>query len=233
MPTFGRDTIRKFCNNVSGMKKLAGRDFEDLLQVCGLNDSLELDIVVQLICLQCAIAAFEGLLDSKNNSIVMDLLFELATWHGLAKLRLHITSTLDGLGNSGTRLGIVIRKFASTTCEDFVTTELPSEEAARGRRKAAKAKKKGETDNSKSQNMRGKQRANSTGPVHQRKLNLSTYKLHALGDYPNAIRMFGTTDGISSQIVRPKILTHCSLIQSSNIGRARAPPVQTILPPCS
>jgi len=34
VPTFGRDTIRKFSNNVSGMKNLAGRDFEDLLQVC-------------------------------------------------------------------------------------------------------------------------------------------------------------------------------------------------------
>ncbi|KAF8173647.1 hypothetical protein BJ912DRAFT_824715, partial [Pholiota molesta] len=41
IPTFGRDTIRKFNNNVSGMKKLAARDFEDLLQ--------------------CAIPAFEGL----------------------------------------------------------------------------------------------------------------------------------------------------------------------------
>jgi hypothetical protein len=34
VPTFGRDTIRKFSNNASGMKNLAGRDFEDLLQVC-------------------------------------------------------------------------------------------------------------------------------------------------------------------------------------------------------
>jgi hypothetical protein len=33
MPTFGRDTIRKFDNNVSAMKKLAARDFEDILQV--------------------------------------------------------------------------------------------------------------------------------------------------------------------------------------------------------
>ncbi len=32
-PTFGRGTIRKFHNNVSGMKKLAARDFEDILQV--------------------------------------------------------------------------------------------------------------------------------------------------------------------------------------------------------
>ncbi len=33
VPTFGRDTIRKFSSNVSEMRKLAARDFEDLLQV--------------------------------------------------------------------------------------------------------------------------------------------------------------------------------------------------------
>lgn len=33
IPTFGRGTIRKFNNNVSAMKKMAARDFEDLLQV--------------------------------------------------------------------------------------------------------------------------------------------------------------------------------------------------------
>ena len=32
VPTFGRDTIRKFGGDVSAMKKLAGRDFEDILQ---------------------------------------------------------------------------------------------------------------------------------------------------------------------------------------------------------
>lgn len=33
VPTFGSDTIRKFPLNTSAMKKLAARDFEDLLQV--------------------------------------------------------------------------------------------------------------------------------------------------------------------------------------------------------
>lgn len=32
IPTFGRFTIRRFHNNVSEMKKLAARDFEDILQ---------------------------------------------------------------------------------------------------------------------------------------------------------------------------------------------------------
>ena len=33
VPTFGSGTIRKFSTNVSAMKKLAARDFEDILQV--------------------------------------------------------------------------------------------------------------------------------------------------------------------------------------------------------
>ena len=34
VPTFGRGTIRRFHKNASAMKRLAVRDFEDLLQVC-------------------------------------------------------------------------------------------------------------------------------------------------------------------------------------------------------
>lgn len=33
VPTFGRSTIRRFASNASEMKKLAARNFEDLLQV--------------------------------------------------------------------------------------------------------------------------------------------------------------------------------------------------------
>jgi len=33
VPTFGGDTIRRFSSNVSELKKMAARDFEDLLQV--------------------------------------------------------------------------------------------------------------------------------------------------------------------------------------------------------
>lgn len=40
VPTFGRGTIRKFSKNTSEMKKLAARDFEDILQVsmCSVKD---------------------------------------------------------------------------------------------------------------------------------------------------------------------------------------------------
>ena len=133
----------------------------------------------------------------------MDLLFELATWHGLAKLRLHTESTLRALESSTTRLGIALRKFQLTTCAEFVTRNLPSEEAARGRRKAAKAKLQPTvtTQQSKSKakmpKSKGKEKVSST----LRAFGLSNYKTHALADYPRMIREFGTTDGYSTQNV--------------------------------
>jgi hypothetical protein len=39
MPTFGSSTIRRFATNASEMKKLAARDFEDLLQVRSTTSS--------------------------------------------------------------------------------------------------------------------------------------------------------------------------------------------------
>ena len=43
VPTFGRDTIRKFRASVSELKKMAARDFEDLLQVFVLISSSNCD----------------------------------------------------------------------------------------------------------------------------------------------------------------------------------------------
>ena len=33
MPTYGHDTIRRFSNNVSDLKQMAARMYEDILQV--------------------------------------------------------------------------------------------------------------------------------------------------------------------------------------------------------
>ncbi|KAF9032603.1 hypothetical protein BJ165DRAFT_1604790 [Panaeolus papilionaceus] len=160
VPAFGR-AIRRFSSNASAMKRLAARDFEDLLQ--------------------CTIPVFDGLLEKKHNDIISDLLFELATWHALAKLRLHTESTIQSLENSTTRLGKVLRKFQSVTCAAFATVDLPTEEAARARRHKRQPSKP------------------TTSTTKHRKFNLSTYKLHALGDYAQTIRTFGPTDGYSTQ----------------------------------
>src|SRR6266446_7316164 len=93
--------------------------------------------------MKCAIPVFEGLLPEVHDKIIINLLYELATWHFLAKLRLHTESTLTALETSTSRLGSAFRKFISITCEAYVTKDLPSEEAARGRREAALAQKKG------------------------------------------------------------------------------------------
>lgn len=144
--------------------------------------------------LQCAIPAFDMLLDTANDKIILDLLFELATWHALAKLRLHTESTVCALEYSTTRLGKILRKFARSTCQEFDTRELPSEEAARGRRLAALAAKFPST----SSTQKGKMKTSGSKP---HRFNMQTYKMHALGDYARCIRLYGASDGYSTQTV--------------------------------
>ena len=131
---------------------------------------------------------FEGLLPEPYNSIVMTLLYRTAEWHAFAKLRLHTEGTLQHLEGLTTELGKLMRKFRDTTQSAFVTFELPKEVGVRQRRQ-----KSG----------KGKEKA-AAGSVSGRKpknLNLFTYKWHALGDYVQAIRLFGGTDGFSTQVV--------------------------------
>ncbi|KAF7967740.1 hypothetical protein HWV62_33264 [Athelia sp. TMB] len=116
VPSFGRDTIRRFSNNVSELKQLAARDYEDLLQ--------------------CAIPVLDGLLPEPYNTEILTLLFVCSHWHALAKLRMHTDCTLDMLDEETTNLGTCLRSFAANTCEAYITHELPRETAARNRRKA-------------------------------------------------------------------------------------------------
>jgi hypothetical protein len=98
------------------MKKLAARDFEDLLQ----ERFLVIERTRTNQGFKCAIPVFENLLPEPFNTLVLNLLFELATWHGLAKLRLHTDTTLSFLDTSTTRLGKILRHFSSET-ETFDT----------------------------------------------------------------------------------------------------------------
>ncbi|KAF9550311.1 hypothetical protein CPC08DRAFT_755181 [Agrocybe pediades] len=171
-PTFGRDTIRRFSTNVSGLKKLAARDYEDILQ--------------------CSLPVFDGLFPQEHNRVILKLLFELLTWHGLAKLRLHTETTLDDLDNSTTRLGECLCEFTKNVCPEYDTKELPSEEAVRLKRQAAAVKKKhGDLKKAEAaRQSKGKQRKH---------FSMTTYKLHGLGGYVRSIRERGTTDGTSTQ----------------------------------
>jgi len=158
---------------------------------------------------------FDGLLPDEHNKILLDLLFTLATWHAYAKLRLHTDTTLAFFDTVTSILGEQLWYFLKTTCEAFQTKETPSEVASRARRNAQKANSSG---------------SGTTG-AQQRGLNLSTYKLHALGHYPDTIRRFGTTESYSTQTVRPYSIIQvskyyiyiyrasCSIIEPSAASR--------------
>jgi len=119
------------------------------------------------------------------------VLFELATWHAFAKLRLHTETTLNDLENSTIRLGNVVRKFEKKVCRNYHTKELPTEHATRTRRQARKAKNQPASN------------PPSTAKTGRRDktFNMSTYKFHSLGDYVASIKLFGTPDSYTSQLV--------------------------------
>ncbi|RXW11733.1 hypothetical protein EST38_g14122, partial [Candolleomyces aberdarensis] len=151
VPTFGRDTIRKFPKS-------------------------------------CSTPVFEGLFPAKHNKIIMGVLFEMQTWHSLAKLRAHdVLDSLPDLKASTKRLGKSFREFAKVTCAAYETEELPSEAAARARREALAASK-GRSTTGKKRSVRGKKH-----------FSLTTPKLHLLGHYAFAIARLGTTDNYNTQ----------------------------------
>ena len=96
--------------------------------------------------IQCWIPVLEGLLpDSQHNKILLDLAFDLATWHAYAKLRLHTTHTINSLRTQSKELGCLLRRYANKLCPKYATKPLPGESAAAYCRKAKKVKKAGPT----------------------------------------------------------------------------------------
>ncbi|KAF8834378.1 hypothetical protein BDN67DRAFT_915098, partial [Paxillus ammoniavirescens] len=110
VPTFGQDTIRRFQENCSELKKMTARGFEDLLQY--------------------ALPVFENLLPKPHDSQVQCLLFYLCHWHALAKLCMHTEYTLAIMERSTMQLAEEMRKFATETCPAFMTKELCREAEA-------------------------------------------------------------------------------------------------------
>jgi hypothetical protein len=72
----------------------------------------------------------------------MELLFTMAHWHGLAKLRMHNDCTLAVLDTLTVSLGKRLRNFTLQTCPAFQTKELRREVDARVRREARKSASK-------------------------------------------------------------------------------------------
>ncbi len=136
---------------------------------------------------------FEGLLPKQHNNILMDVLFTLAHWHALAKLRQHTDLSLDILDLVTIQLGELLRKFQDKTCTAYETRELQREASARTQKATKKSSgTKGPSSSQAKKQIKGK---------HPKTLNLNTYKDHSLGDYVYSIRQYGTVDSYSTELV--------------------------------
>ncbi|KAG8700404.1 hypothetical protein FRC08_004728 [Ceratobasidium sp. 394] len=192
VPTFA-STIRKFAEDVADMGRIAARDFEDILQ--------------------CCMPVFRGLLPETCDEPAQTLLFLFAEWHGLAKLRLHATATLKIFKSLTTKLGTALRNFVTLT-KALEPRETPKEYTRRKKQaevsKASSMSRRMHATTNTTRAATKATRTNKPGLQAQEKsdgdgrrivtLNLNTYKTHSMGDYPESIEEYGTTDSYSTQI---------------------------------
>ena len=61
----------------------------------------------------------------------------LATWHAIAKLRMHSTSTVTVLEGVTKTLGQLLQRFNDHVCSKYSTHKMPSELQKRARCKAS------------------------------------------------------------------------------------------------
>ena len=138
-----------------------------------------------LVCTQVIIPAYEGLLPLEHNRTILELLFELANTHALAKLCLHTEVTVDLLEVSTDYMYHAMDKFARTAWAVYNVYERADEVEARPRRQREK---------------------NPNVPVNgaRRKIEFNTnktIKYHAAGHYPDYIQSHGPLDNYSTQTV--------------------------------
>jgi hypothetical protein len=179
------------------MKQMAGRDIEDILQVCPFSTIFRAGPIHWN---QCSIPVFDGLFPGEHNNNILRLLYVSLQWHSLAKLRMHTEDTLRLLDDATTALGHQLREFSQKTCPAFDTRELKQEAQARIRRESKKAMSQSRT----TELPNAKKSSNASRRL--KTFNLATYKIHALGDYAATIRRFGTTDSYTTETVRAALI---------------------------
>ncbi|KJA15697.1 hypothetical protein HYPSUDRAFT_114344, partial [Hypholoma sublateritium FD-334 SS-4] len=148
--------------------------------------------------IKCSIPVFEGLLPEPHNTNVLNVLFVLAHWHALAKLRQHTDLSLAALDGLTTQLGELLRIFQGETCAEYDTRELNRERAARMRQTAGKPTSNEKNPGHVADAIGASKSTNSAGKL-RKTLNLNTYKDHSLGDYVESIRRYGTIDSYSTE----------------------------------
>ena len=156
---------------------------------------------------------FDGLLPERHNSRLMKLLFVLAEWHGLAKLKMHTEASLDLLDKSTREVGVCLRDFKKPTCAAYATRELRREVEVRKRHDRRSGKK--------GSGALAPGGANQDADARRPKeLNLDLIKVHFLGYYSPTIRTHGTSDSYSTAAVRLVFLAKagCRAHTSHSVG---------------
>ena len=105
---------------------------------------------------------------------------------------MHTDTTIQSLDDLTTDLGHQLRQFRTETCPAYQTYELKRETTARHRRQK-------ETTAS-STNAKKDNPSSQRGRL-PKAFNMQTYKFHALGDYVEAIKTYGTVDSYSTEVV--------------------------------
>jgi hypothetical protein len=108
---------------------------------------------------------------------------------------MHTDVTIQRLDDLTSDLGEKLCQFKSDTCSAYRTYELKREMDARRQKQARQHK----TTDVATATQSGK-RNTSSGCV-PKTFNLQTYKVHALGDYVEAIKTYGTTNLYSTEVV--------------------------------
>lgn len=159
---------------------------------------------------------FEGLLPKICDTPVQRVLFIFAQWHGLAKLRLHMSTTIKVMKKLTSTLGNELRAIADLT-RKLDVRETPKEYAARRKRYKATAAKSTSVGRKKSDRSVAEKPEDGDG---RRKcaLNLDTYKMHALGDYTHTIEEYGSTDSYSTQIVSQFLFNSSYVLLTHSVG---------------
>ena len=101
---------------------------------------------------------------------------------------MHTDDSLALLQKSVRALGDQLCHFQSDICTTFTIHELPKEAVQQQRREMVDL-------------TAGLQKKEACSSLLPKTFNLDTYKIHTLGDYVPKIRMFGTTDSYTTQVV--------------------------------
>lgn len=157
----------------------------------------------------------------EHQGLILDLLFDMATWLSLAKLRMHHDHTIESQRNALKSLGQNLRKFALMARTDFKDAkesisayqsrirretkahpDSKSNGTKRKRNTKERARNSDEDDVSNNEDDEDDDDGGSRVKIRKKKkFSLSTSKMHAMGHYPEYFYRSGTSDNYSTQIV--------------------------------